>query len=41
VPSVRRVAPQITLNAVVQAGALSSSATVTGVTPNFLEVRSF
>jgi putative ABC transport system permease protein len=41
VPSVRRVAPQITLNTVVQAGALSSSATVTGVTPNFLEVRSF
>jgi putative ABC transport system permease protein len=41
VPSVRRVAPQITLNTVVQSGALSSSATVTGVTPNFLEVRSF
>jgi putative ABC transport system permease protein len=41
VPSVRRVAPQITLNEVVQAGSLSASATVTGVTPEFLEVRSF
>jgi putative ABC transport system permease protein len=41
VPSVRRVAPQVTLNEVVQAGGLSASATVTGVTPEFLEVRSF
>jgi putative ABC transport system permease protein len=41
VPSVRRVAPQITLNEVVQAGAQSASATVTGVTPAFLEVRSY
>ena len=41
VPSVRRVAPQITLSEVVQAGSLSASATVTGVTPEFLEVRSF
>ncbi|MFO0039180.1 MAG: ABC transporter permease [Synechococcaceae cyanobacterium] len=41
VPSVRRVAPQITLSDVVQAGSLSASATVTGVTPEFLEVRSF
>ncbi|MEB3255840.1 MAG: ABC transporter permease [Synechococcaceae cyanobacterium] len=41
VPSVRRVAPQITLSEVVQAGSLSASATVTGVTPAFLEVRSF
>ncbi|MEB3262939.1 MAG: ABC transporter permease [Synechococcus sp.] len=41
VPSVRRVAPQITLNEVIQAGALSTSATVSGVTPSFLEVRSF
>ena len=32
VPSVRRVAPQITLNEVVQAGANSKSVTVTGVT---------
>ena len=41
VPSVRRVAPQVTLSEVVQAGSLSASATVTGVTPAFLEVRSF
>jgi putative ABC transport system permease protein len=41
VPSVRRVAPQVTLSEVVQAGSLSASATVTGVTPEFLEVRSF
>ncbi|MFM7264022.1 MAG: ABC transporter permease [Cyanobium sp.] len=41
VPSVRRVAPQINLSEVVQAGSLSASATVTGVTPEFLEVRSF
>ena len=41
VPSVRRVAPQITLNEVVQAGANSKSVTVTGVTPEFLEVRRF
>jgi putative ABC transport system permease protein len=41
VPSVRRVAPQITLNEVVQAGALTASSTVTGVTPAFLDVRSF
>ncbi len=41
VPSVRRVAPQITLSEVVQAGALSASATVSGVTPEFLAVRSF
>ncbi len=41
VPSVRRVAPQITLNEVIQSGGLSTSATVSGVTPEFLEVRSF
>ena len=41
VPSVRLVAPQITLSEVVQAGSLSANATVTGVTPEFLEVRSF
>ena len=41
VPSVRRVVPQITLNAVLQAGAKSSSATVSGVTPDFLSVRRF
>ena len=41
VPSVRRVAPQITLAEVVQAGSLTASVTVTGVTPAFLPVRSF
>jgi putative ABC transport system permease protein len=41
VPSVRRVAPQITLNEVIQSGALSSSASVSGVTPAFLPVRNY
>lgn len=41
VPAVRRVAPQISLLEVVQAGSLTASATVTGVTPDFLAVRSF
>jgi len=41
VPSVRRVAPQITLSDVVQAGSLAATATITGVTPNFLPVRNF
>jgi len=41
VPSVRRVVPQITLNAVVQAGARSSSSSVSGITPDFLPVRRF
>ncbi|MEB3334292.1 MAG: ABC transporter permease [Cyanobacteriota bacterium] len=41
VPAVRRVAPQITQLEVVQAGSLSSSATISGVTPDFLPVRSF
>jgi putative ABC transport system permease protein len=41
VPSVRRVAPQISLLEVVQAGSLTASATISGVTPEFLAVRSF
>ena len=41
VPSVKRVAPQINSNQVVQAGARSSSSAVYGVTPEFLPVRSF
>jgi putative ABC transport system permease protein len=41
VPTVRRVAPQITLAEVVQSGSLTASVTVTGVTPAFLPVRSF
>ncbi len=41
VPSIRRVAPQITLSEVVQAGALSATASVSGVTPEFIPVRRF
>jgi putative ABC transport system permease protein len=41
VPSVRRVAPQITLNEVAQAGGFSATVSVSGVTPDFLPVRSF
>jgi putative ABC transport system permease protein len=41
VPSVKRVVPQITLSAVLQAGAKSTSATVSGITPEFLAVRRF
>jgi putative ABC transport system permease protein len=41
VPSVRRVAPQISLSAVVQSGGISSSASVNGITPEFLPVRQF
>ena len=36
-----RVAPQITLSGVVQAGGLSSSTSIFGVTPEFLPVRQF
>jgi putative ABC transport system permease protein len=41
VPSVKRVAPQITRSEVVQSGGQSSSASVLGVTPEFLPVRQF
>ena len=41
VPSVRRVAPQITLSEVVQSGGISSTASISGVTPAFLPVRQF
>jgi putative ABC transport system permease protein len=41
VPSVRRVAPQITRSEVVQAGSISSKASVYGITPAFLSVRRF
>jgi len=41
VPSVRRVAPQITLSEVVQAVGISSTASISGVTPEFLPVRQF
>jgi putative ABC transport system permease protein len=41
VPAVRRVAPQITLSEVVQAGSISQTASVSGVTGEFLPVRGF
>jgi putative ABC transport system permease protein len=41
VPSVKQVAPQITLSEVVQAGGISATASVSGVTPEFLPVRQF
>jgi putative ABC transport system permease protein len=41
VPSVKRVAPQITTSEVLQAGSQAVTATVSGVTPDFLPVRSF
>ena len=41
VPSVGRVAPQITLSETVRARDLSSTATVSGITPEFLAVRRF
>ena len=41
VPSVRRVAPQITLSEVIQSGGVTATASVAGVTPEFLPVRQF
>ena len=41
VPSVKRVAPQITLSDVVQAGDVSSTSSIAGITPEFLPVRQF
>ena len=41
VPSVRRVAPQITSSQVLQSGGRSTNAPVYGVTPEFLLVRQF
>ena len=41
VPSVGRVAPQITLSETVRARDLSATATVSGITPEFLAVRRF
>ena len=41
VPSVSRVAPQITSSQVVQAGARSSTSSISGITADFLGVRSF
>ncbi len=41
VPSIRRVAPQITSSEVVQFGAKTTTSSISGVTPDFLPVRSF
>ncbi len=41
VPTVKRVAPQISSSEVVQFGSKSSTSSITGITPNFLPVRSF
>ena len=41
VPSVRRVAPQITSSQVVQAGARTATSSISGITADFLTVRSF
>jgi putative ABC transport system permease protein len=41
VPSVRRVVPQITLSEVVQSGAQAVTSSISGVTPDFVPVRSF
>ena len=41
VPSVKRVAPQITSSQVVQAGARSATSSISGVTADFVPVRSF
>ncbi len=40
-PSVRRVAPQISSNRIIQAGGRSTNVPVFGVTPEFLPVRQF
>ncbi len=41
VPAVKRVAPQITSNEVIQYASKTTSSSVSGVTPNFLPIRSF
>ena len=41
VPSVKRVAPQITSSQVVQAGGRSATSSISGVTADFVPVRSF
>ena len=41
VPTIKRVAPQISSNEVVQFGSRSSTSSISGITPNFLPVRSF
>ena len=41
VPSVKQVAPQISANEIVQSNSKSLSISIAGITPEFLEVRSF
>ncbi len=41
VPTVKQVAPQITSSEVIQFGSKSTSSSISGVTPEFLSVRSF
>ena len=41
VPTVKRVAPQITSNEVIQYSDKSTSSSISGITPSFLPVRSF
>ena len=41
VPSVKKVAPQISANEIVQSGSKSLNISIAGITPEFLEVRSF
>jgi putative ABC transport system permease protein len=41
VPSVKRVVPQITFSAVLQAGSKSATSTIFGITPDFITVRRF
>ena len=41
VPSVNKVAPQISANEIVQSNSKSLSISIAGITPEFLEVRSF
>ncbi len=41
VPTVRRVAPQISSNEVIQTGSRSTSSSISGITSDFLIVRSF
>ena len=41
VPSVKRVAPQITSSEVIQSGPRSATSSISGVTPTFLLVRNF
>ncbi len=41
VPSIKKVAPQISSNEVIQSGPKSTSSSIAGVTPSFLSVRSF